>query len=196
MGYSLGGFVALRMAIQHPQLVRRLVLVSVAFRRDGSHPEVVAAMDQMSPEIAEMLKQSPLYELYSRSPRGSEDWPVLIAKTSEMLKYDYDWTSETRRPRGPPCSSTPTPIRCAPRTSSSSTGSSAAACATPAGTARHGPPRAWRSCPGTTHYDIYDAAGLAPAVVAFLDAPRRDPRRQPSVSGSTADDDRPAARAG
>src|SRR3954469_23692857 len=48
MGYSLGGIVALRLAIQHPARVRRLVLVSVAFRRDGSHPEVVAAMDQMS----------------------------------------------------------------------------------------------------------------------------------------------------
>src|SRR3954452_18759785 len=49
MGYSLGGMVALRTAIQHPALVRRLVLLSAAFRRDGSHPDVVAAMDQMSP---------------------------------------------------------------------------------------------------------------------------------------------------
>ena len=31
MGYSLGGLVALRTAIQHPQRVRRLVLVSIAF---------------------------------------------------------------------------------------------------------------------------------------------------------------------
>ena len=38
MGYSLGGLVALRTAIQHPQRVRRLVLVSIGFRRDGSHP--------------------------------------------------------------------------------------------------------------------------------------------------------------
>ena len=38
MGYSLGGVVALRTAIQHPARVRRLVLVSVAFRRDGSFP--------------------------------------------------------------------------------------------------------------------------------------------------------------
>src|SRR3954469_11779035 len=45
MGYSLGGLVALRTAIQHPERVRRLVLVSVAFRRDGSHPDVVAQMD-------------------------------------------------------------------------------------------------------------------------------------------------------
>src|SRR4051812_16829318 len=61
MGYSLGGIVALRLAIQHPARVRRLVLVSVAFRRDGSHPEVVVAMDQMTAAVAEPMKQSPLY---------------------------------------------------------------------------------------------------------------------------------------
>ncbi len=35
MGYSLGGGVALRTAIQHPDVVRKLVLVSTPFRRDG-----------------------------------------------------------------------------------------------------------------------------------------------------------------
>src|SRR3954468_4815369 len=71
MGYSLGGKVALRLAIQHPARVRRLVLVSVAFRRDGSHPEVLAAMDQMSAAAAEPMMQSPLYAQYERlPPRG------------------------------------------------------------------------------------------------------------------------------
>ena len=35
MGYSLGGGVALRTAIQQPEVVRKLVLVSTPFRRDG-----------------------------------------------------------------------------------------------------------------------------------------------------------------
>src|SRR5258708_18449184 len=38
MGFSLGGAVALRTAIQHPQLVERLVLVSSAFKRGAWHP--------------------------------------------------------------------------------------------------------------------------------------------------------------
>jgi len=35
MGYSVGGEVALRTAIQHPEVVRKLVIVSAAFSRDG-----------------------------------------------------------------------------------------------------------------------------------------------------------------
>ena len=48
MGYSLGALVALCTAIQHPGRVRRLITVSVPFRRDGSHPEAVAAMYPVS----------------------------------------------------------------------------------------------------------------------------------------------------
>lgn len=94
MGYSLGGEVALRTAIQHPGLVRRLVLVSVAFRRDGSFPEVVAAMDGFTAEAAGFLEQGPLYEVYSRLAPRPEDWPRLIAKTADLLHEDHDWTGE------------------------------------------------------------------------------------------------------
>jgi pimeloyl-ACP methyl ester carboxylesterase len=70
MGYSLGGMTALRTAVQHPDVVRRVVLVSVPFRRDGSHPDALAAMDAMGPEIAEPMKASPVYATYAQvAPR-------------------------------------------------------------------------------------------------------------------------------
>src|SRR5438874_3385384 len=52
MGFSLGGAVALRTAIQHPDVVERLVLVSAVFKRRGWHPEMTAGMDAMGPETA------------------------------------------------------------------------------------------------------------------------------------------------
>src|SRR5207248_5763765 len=58
MGFSLGGAVALRTAIQHPEVVERLVLVSTVFKRNGWYPEMRAGMDAMGPETAELLMKS------------------------------------------------------------------------------------------------------------------------------------------
>jgi pimeloyl-ACP methyl ester carboxylesterase len=58
LGYSLGGGVALQLAIRHPEAVRKLVVVSAPFKRDGFYPEVLAAMGQMGPSAAEGMKQS------------------------------------------------------------------------------------------------------------------------------------------
>ncbi|WND32835.1 alpha/beta hydrolase (plasmid) [Streptomyces sp. BB1-1-1] len=94
LGYSTGADVALRVAIQHPHAVRRLVVVSTPCRRDGWHPEVVAAMDQMSSQAADTMKQSPIYELYSRLAPRPQDWPVLVGKMAELKHQDYDWSTE------------------------------------------------------------------------------------------------------
>jgi pimeloyl-ACP methyl ester carboxylesterase len=96
MGYSLGGGVALRTAIQHPERVRRLVVVSVPFSRAGNFPGVIANMDAFGPGAADMIKQSPLYELYERTAPRPEDWPVLIGKIGDTLKAEYDWSDEVK----------------------------------------------------------------------------------------------------
>jgi pimeloyl-ACP methyl ester carboxylesterase len=49
MGFSLGGGVALRVGIPHPDTVDRLVLVSTPFAGRGWHPEMTAGMDAMGP---------------------------------------------------------------------------------------------------------------------------------------------------
>jgi pimeloyl-ACP methyl ester carboxylesterase len=96
MGYSMGGGVALRVAIQHPQLVRKLVLVSTPFKRDGWYPEVREAMGH-SEENVEPMKQTPIYELYARIAPRPEDFPVLFKKLGEMLRQDYDWSQEVTK---------------------------------------------------------------------------------------------------
>jgi len=97
MGYSFGGATALRLAIQHPQLVRRLVLVSQPFQRDGWYPESLAGMDQMGSQLAEPLKQSPMYQIYSRVAPRPQDWPVLLDKTGDLLRQDYDWSADVAK---------------------------------------------------------------------------------------------------
>ena len=94
MGYSFGGATALRTAIQHPALVRRLVIVSGPARRDGWYPESLAGMDQMGSQLAGMLMQSPVGEAYARIAPRPEDFGVLLDKTGELLRRDYDWSAD------------------------------------------------------------------------------------------------------
>jgi pimeloyl-ACP methyl ester carboxylesterase len=97
MGFSLGGAVALRTAIQHPELVERLVLVSAVFKRSGWYPEMTAGMDAMGPETAEPMKNSPMYQDYVRIAPKKDDWPVLVTQLTTALKIDYDWSAEVAR---------------------------------------------------------------------------------------------------
>jgi pimeloyl-ACP methyl ester carboxylesterase len=80
MGYSLGGGVALQATIRHPDVVRKLVLVSTPFKRDGWYPEVLAGMGQMGPAAAEPMKQTPMYQLYAHVAPKPDDWPVMLTK--------------------------------------------------------------------------------------------------------------------
>jgi pimeloyl-ACP methyl ester carboxylesterase len=96
MGYSLGGYVALQTVIRHPQSVRKLVVVSAGFRRNGMYPEVLTAFDHMNAATGAQMKQSPLSKMYP-----SVNWEVLFGKLGEMLRKDYDWSKEVAAIRSP-----------------------------------------------------------------------------------------------
>ncbi len=88
MGYSLGGSVALQTVIRHPQAVRKLVVVSARFRRNGMYPEVLAAFDHMNESTGAQMKQSPLSKMYR-----NVNWEALFGKLGEMVRKDYDWSA-------------------------------------------------------------------------------------------------------
>lgn len=98
LGLSLGGGAALRCAIQHQPLVRRLVIVSAPCRRDGWFPEVRAGFDRMTAASAfDHLRLSPMYEAYSRAAPDPDAFPALIDKTGDLLRQPYDWSEEVRQ---------------------------------------------------------------------------------------------------
>ncbi len=94
LGYSFGGAVALRLGLQHPERVRNLVVVSVAAKRDGNFPEVIAAFDQMTPEFAGILRQTPVWQHYEAVAPNPADFDAVVAKVVDLLHHDYDWTPE------------------------------------------------------------------------------------------------------
>lgn len=88
-GFSLGGGVALQTAIRHPEVVRKLVLTSTVFKRDGWYPESLAAMTAIS---VETFTGTPIHETYLKISPRPEAWPDFITKMTNMLNKDYDWT--------------------------------------------------------------------------------------------------------
>ena len=93
IGYSLGGGVALQTAIRHPEVVRRLVLISAPCKRVGWYPEVLAGMASMNAEAARSMVGSPPHQAYVRAAPNPEGWPLLVEKLSELLRQDYDWST-------------------------------------------------------------------------------------------------------
>lgn len=96
MGYSLGAGAALRAAIQHPTLVRKLVVVSFPFRREGWFPEVRQGFDHMDQSAFPMMRQSPMYAAWREAAPDPQAFPVLMDKTGALQRRAYDWGAEIR----------------------------------------------------------------------------------------------------
>jgi len=96
LGYSLGGVSSLRATIPHPDLVGKLVVVSVPCRRTGWFPEVLAAMDRVGAAGFQMMRQTPLYDAYAAVAPDLDAFPALMDRTGTLLRTPYDWTDEVR----------------------------------------------------------------------------------------------------
>ena len=65
-GFSVGGGVALGLAIRHPELVRKLIVSSVSFHPDGDRPENTEAVGEMT---VDMIAGTPMEQSYrAKSP--------------------------------------------------------------------------------------------------------------------------------
>ena len=96
VGYSLGGGVALFTAIKHPDKVRKLVAASVYLRPDVIDPALIAQQAQVSGDVVEMMKGTPMYETYMRLAPRPEDFGRLLDKIGELMKEPYDYTEDVR----------------------------------------------------------------------------------------------------
>lgn len=93
-GYSHGADASIRMAIQHPEMVRNLIVVSSAAARDGWYPEVLKDMEGVSSAQADNMQQTPIYQRYAAVAAHPEQFPQLLDRLGELMKKGYDWRSE------------------------------------------------------------------------------------------------------
>ncbi len=100
-GYSLGGGAAFQTAIRHPEVVRKLVIISAACKRDGWYPEVLEGMAAMNAQAAAAMVGSPPYQAYVSAAPNPENWTSLVSKTGDLLRQDYDWSADVAAIKAP-----------------------------------------------------------------------------------------------
>jgi pimeloyl-ACP methyl ester carboxylesterase len=96
-GYSLGGGVAFRLAVQHPTRVRRLALVSAGFAQDGFYPEMLPQQAQVGATMAPMMKDTPMYKAYAAVAPNPAEFPKLLDNLGALMRTPYDWTADARQ---------------------------------------------------------------------------------------------------
>ncbi len=97
MGYSFGGGAGLRLAIQHPSLVRRLVVASAPYARDGFHAEMLPLQATVGAAMAEQMKQTPMYISYAAIAPRPQDFPRLLDRMGELMRQPYDWAEDVKK---------------------------------------------------------------------------------------------------
>jgi pimeloyl-ACP methyl ester carboxylesterase len=94
LGFSLGGHVAVQLALDFPDRVGRLIPVSVSYGADGFHPEITDPAQQAS--STRMPTQDDFAQMraaYARLALDPDHFEAFAAKTSQAVNAFKGWTA-------------------------------------------------------------------------------------------------------
>ena len=91
IGYSMGGGVAMQCAIRHPDKVRKVVVISSTFRRDGMVKEALDALPRLT---ADDFKGSPIEEEYKRLSPTPDEFPKFVKRVLAMASKGDDFSAD------------------------------------------------------------------------------------------------------
>jgi pimeloyl-ACP methyl ester carboxylesterase len=97
LGYSMGGGVALQLAAQHPDMVRRVALVSACYSQDGFYPEMLPQQAALGAGMVEFMKNTPMYKSYVAIAPHPEDFPKLLDQMGAYMRKSYDWSADVKK---------------------------------------------------------------------------------------------------
>jgi pimeloyl-ACP methyl ester carboxylesterase len=97
MGYSFGGGAAFRLAVQHPEHVRRLVMISAGYAQNGFHPEMLPQQAAVSAKMFDAMKETPMYISYKAVAPKPDDFPRLLDRMGEYMRNPYDWSEDVKK---------------------------------------------------------------------------------------------------
>ncbi len=85
IGYSMGGGVAMQCAIRHPDKVRKVVVISSMFRRDGMVKEAIDAISKLT---ADAFKGSPIEVEYKKLSPTPDEFPNFVKRLLASKGHD------------------------------------------------------------------------------------------------------------
>lgn len=97
VGYSFGGGVAFRLAVQHPTRVRRLALISAGFARDGFYADMLPQQAAVNAALAPMMKETPMYKMYAAVAPHPEEFPRLLDRMGELMRTPYNFGDDVAK---------------------------------------------------------------------------------------------------
>jgi pimeloyl-ACP methyl ester carboxylesterase len=97
LGYSFGGGVGFRLAAQHPQLVRRLAMVSAGFSDQGFFDDIRQQQNGLTAEAFPMMKETPMYQSYAAVAPKPEDFPRLLQAMGDLMRGHYDYSEDVKK---------------------------------------------------------------------------------------------------
>src|SRR5580698_8077438 len=96
IGYSMGGGVAMQCAIRHPDKVRKVVVISSTFRRDGMVKE---ALDMFPTLTADAFKGSPIEVEYKKLSPTPDEFPNFVKRLLATASRGHDISADRKSTR-------------------------------------------------------------------------------------------------
>ena len=91
LGYSMGGGVAMQVAIRHPEKIRKVVSISAVFRHDGWVKEAIEMFPKMDPGT---FKGSPIETEYKKLSPTPDKFETFVKRVRQMAIKPYDFGAE------------------------------------------------------------------------------------------------------
>src|SRR5215813_14152658 len=91
IGYSMGGAVAMQCAIRHPDKVRKVVVISSMFRRDGMVEEARDAIPNLT---ADAFKDTPIEVEYKKLSPTPADFPKFVRRMIATASKGHDYGAD------------------------------------------------------------------------------------------------------
>lgn len=87
VGYSMGGSVAYQFAIQNPNRLRKLVIISSTYKSSGWLPQINNAFKMMKPEL---FDNSPMHAAYNAVAPDTTKWTKFIEQMIAFAATPFD----------------------------------------------------------------------------------------------------------